>query len=390
MRLHYLDNLKSIALILGLFFHVAITYADGVGYTVKSEELSFLYTVFVHFIHVFRMPVFFFLSGYFTALTLEKKGEIFFLRSRFSRIVVPALLGISLFAPVESYLQFVQRVGEFSYINFFPYFFTGEFFLLSHLWFLYYLLLFSIIYLIIKSANLNRIAIQDSIPSLLETKLFFKVESVPYTLWTFVTLFLVNLLFTKEDSFLSLSPFHFFYYSVFFIVGTRIYTKRILDLILPKYNELLHRSLWAAFSFGVYLYLEEIDPYWMGIRFEPIPILYRIIHIFLESSLAWNLIIITCSLAKNYLQFQNKFTSFFSESGMCIYLIHHPISLLLGFMFLQIELNMHLKSLVQLFLVITLSYLFYIIISKFKITRMVFGMKITKDEELITKKILST
>ena len=64
-RLYFIDNLKSFALLLGPIFHTSIVYASEIGYVIKSEDTSYVFTFITFLIHIFRMPVFFFLSGFF-------------------------------------------------------------------------------------------------------------------------------------------------------------------------------------------------------------------------------------------------------------------------------------------------------------------------------------
>ena len=64
-RLFYLDNLKTFALLLGVLFHTSIVYAPNIGYAIKSGDLHYFFSILVHLIHLFRMPLFFFLSGFF-------------------------------------------------------------------------------------------------------------------------------------------------------------------------------------------------------------------------------------------------------------------------------------------------------------------------------------
>jgi glucan biosynthesis protein C len=351
-------------------------YSENVGYVVKSAETSFVYSLFVHIIHVFRMPLFFFLSGYFSSMILDKKGGNFFLDSRLKRIALPALIGILLFSTVEGYLLYIQKKGIISYLKFYPYFFKRENFTFSHIWFLYYLLIYSFGLLLIKKAIKEKFKVPSiSGPRLLDTALFYTVKSIPFTLWTFITLFVVNLFFTKEDQFLTVSPFHFFYYAMFYLIGSRIYTRQILDLVIPTGKEIGWRALWVAFSFGIYLHLEEIDPYWMGIRYELLSMIYRLIHLYLESSLAWNLILILCALAKRFLQFNNKWTEYLLDSGLVIYLVHHPISLVSAYILSETILPRDLRFTIQLSIVLSLSFFTYIVIDKSHFLRMMFGLK---------------
>jgi peptidoglycan/LPS O-acetylase OafA/YrhL len=98
-------------------------------------------------IHVFRMPVFFVMAGFFAALLHERRGLGGLLLNRAKRILVPFVVGWAVLFPLVRWgLLFAWRVGSYSptlevresaagghpYAN--P--------TTSHLWFLYYLLFY--------------------------------------------------------------------------------------------------------------------------------------------------------------------------------------------------------------------------------------------------------
>src|SRR5262245_18499155 len=91
-RLHALDGLRGTMMLLGVVFH------SGTGYTVtplknawpyKDGSTSLFFDVLCFFIHVFRMPTFFVMAGFFAALLYHRDGPIKFLLQRTKRILLP-------------------------------------------------------------------------------------------------------------------------------------------------------------------------------------------------------------------------------------------------------------------------------------------------------------
>ena len=162
-RLFYLDNLKTFALLLGVLFHTSIVYAPSIGYAIKSDELSYFFTILVHLIHVFRMPLFFFLSGFFSYMVLNKHGGRNFTFSRFERMFAPLLVGLFFFSPVQYFLVYNQKQSPISFWEYYPRFFSTEEFDLSHIWFLVYLFLYSFVLLMDQEFLLVLILEQESI-----------------------------------------------------------------------------------------------------------------------------------------------------------------------------------------------------------------------------------
>lgn len=60
-RLHYLDNLRALAMIAGVFFHAALAYSPMLNtYWLSADtQQSSMVDVVGFFMHLFRMPLFF-------------------------------------------------------------------------------------------------------------------------------------------------------------------------------------------------------------------------------------------------------------------------------------------------------------------------------------------
>ncbi len=98
IRYHYLDNLRAMAMLVGVFFHAGLAYspvmeevwisADGGG--------SFLMEMFLWVSHMFRMPLFFLISGFFAHMLIKKRGVLGLLKNRALRILLPFLIFLPL------------------------------------------------------------------------------------------------------------------------------------------------------------------------------------------------------------------------------------------------------------------------------------------------------
>jgi hypothetical protein len=140
-RLHALDALRAFALFLGIYFHASLSYFPGLDeWVVTDTSTGPVVWLLSGFSHLFRMSLFFFIAGYFARLVYHRKGFGYFVRDRAKRIALPLLM----FLPVMLWLLGLiwewgaQQMGRplpdpppMSVRNF-P---------LTHLWFLYYLLL---------------------------------------------------------------------------------------------------------------------------------------------------------------------------------------------------------------------------------------------------------
>lgn len=102
-RLHALDSLRAIMMLLGLVLHSAISYGTmdyGDAWTLKDPETtSLLFDLMVGYIHAFRMPVFFVIAGFFGALLFYDRSPGALVRNRLSRIVCPFVVFVFLLWP---------------------------------------------------------------------------------------------------------------------------------------------------------------------------------------------------------------------------------------------------------------------------------------------------
>ncbi|HTF83747.1 MAG TPA: acyltransferase family protein, partial [Cellvibrio sp.] len=113
-RLHYLDNLRALAMIGGVFFHAALAYSPMLHHlwlTADSQQ-SEVVDIVSWFSHLFRMPVFFVIAGFFVAYLVGKRGMRGMLANRAKRILLPFIifLPLCLWAIVASLMSAVATV----------------------------------------------------------------------------------------------------------------------------------------------------------------------------------------------------------------------------------------------------------------------------------------
>lgn len=98
-RRHDMDALRAFAMLLGIALHAALAYI-GIGWIVSEERASLGLGIMVGAIHGFRMPLFFLLSGYFSAMLWRNRGLAHLLSQRARRILLPLALGCVTIIPL--------------------------------------------------------------------------------------------------------------------------------------------------------------------------------------------------------------------------------------------------------------------------------------------------
>jgi fucose 4-O-acetylase-like acetyltransferase len=94
-RYHALDALRAAMMLLGLVLHSAASYTQrplGEAWPIHDPHNSVLFDLLVVFIHLFRMPVFFFVAGFFAALLYARDSARGLARNRVRRVLLPLLL----------------------------------------------------------------------------------------------------------------------------------------------------------------------------------------------------------------------------------------------------------------------------------------------------------
>ena len=146
-RYHALDALRATMMLLGLVLHSAASYMQtplGWVWPYHDASRSLAFDLLVFFIHLFRMPVFFIVAGFFAALLDARDGRHGFVRNRLRRVLLPLCIFWALTVPLGG-LGFVvaaARVGAPMPWELMPQMSLLEQPILGHLWFLYDLLIF--------------------------------------------------------------------------------------------------------------------------------------------------------------------------------------------------------------------------------------------------------
>jgi len=162
-RLHALDAVRGFALLLGVAFHAALSFMPGwpPGIWAMNDNSPSQFLSDAAFVtHIFRMSLFFFVAGYFGRLLYQRLGASAFWANRGKRIAIPLVAGWVVLFPLISLIWTIGITKVFGGTmppmpempkvpGAFP---------LTHLWFLYQLLLIYVAAIAVRSiiARLDR------------------------------------------------------------------------------------------------------------------------------------------------------------------------------------------------------------------------------------------
>ena len=115
-RRHDLDALRAVAMLLGIVLHGLMPFMPGLSVIGNTQTAGWVWILFLG-IHGFRMPLFFLVSGFFTAMLWQKRGVQTMLQQRSVRILLPCLLGTVTIVPLDTYVgrwaaNYSKRIAE--------------------------------------------------------------------------------------------------------------------------------------------------------------------------------------------------------------------------------------------------------------------------------------
>lgn len=104
VRHHGLDFVRASMMLLGVVLHTALCFQETPGaWIYQDPNTTPIAGLLVVAIHVFRMPVFFAIAGFFGAMLLARRGFAAFASHRFNRIAVPLAVGWFVLFPMFSW-----------------------------------------------------------------------------------------------------------------------------------------------------------------------------------------------------------------------------------------------------------------------------------------------
>ena len=157
-RIYFLDNLRTFLIFLVIFLHAGLVYEKSgfpaSWWIVFDPSTSDLPGLLVFIMDIFIMSTIFFISGFFTPLSLRNKAGWAFLKSKFKRLLIPWIIAVLTLMPLYKIMFLYSRnLPQESWTTYFH--FSNGIFSQSWLWFLPVLFLFDILYLFFSRVNIN-------------------------------------------------------------------------------------------------------------------------------------------------------------------------------------------------------------------------------------------
>jgi hypothetical protein len=373
-RRHYIDWVRVLAFSILIFFHCAMPFVVF-GWEVKNPETSISLSRFVWWLHQWRLPLLFFISGVGIYYSLKRRSVSSFVRERFVRLFIPLAFAMLFTIPFQVYFERLQT-GQFngSYAQFYPSVwkfipYPDGSLTWSHMWFVVYLFVYSILLLpLFALLKLKAIAaMKEKLASVLSNPILAALLFIPLTSY-YVTLYLkypeqLNLFDDWFNFFFSLTLLLY----GFFLGGSDRFWK----------NCETYRSYFLGIAIGCIVIL--YNQFWWDLKFPSEQNRWLYLYGLLNSIHVWTLILGLLGMAKKHLNFSNAFLRYANEAVYPLYILHQTLIVIFGYYIAKWQMAIPLKLCILIALCfISLVLIYDLLIKRFAFTRLLFGLKLKK------------
>ncbi len=109
VRLHYLDWLRVVAILMVFLFHSVHVFDFG-DWSIKNAEQSELITIILTVLSMWGMPFFFLIAGTSVSFALQRRTPNQYLRERTKRLLIPFIVGSLVFWLPMVYFEWSNKV----------------------------------------------------------------------------------------------------------------------------------------------------------------------------------------------------------------------------------------------------------------------------------------
>ena len=338
-RFHALDALRAAMMFLGIYLHAVVAYSPNGGWPWRQAELTRTLDWSISIIHVFRMPIFYAMAGFFTALLLARYGMRRAAWNRFMRIVVPFVVGWMIVWPLVIFLGGIGYVGLDRTLAGFASGRVLQYAGPMHLWFLEYLIVLYVLAAI--AVALVPLVLTQSARRLLLGVFRWIVQSAWAPLILAVPSFAAQLLMPNpwiEDPPGFIPVFRIVaVYAIPFTFGWLLFLQKdLLDVLIRR--AWLYAALAVVASVAYrYNYFLPLD---RSIKFY----LIRAVH----ALDMWLLILGVAGLFLRYLANHNAYRRYLCDSSYFLYIAHFPVILAFQLLLLDVPLPPIAKAMIAL------------------------------------------
>ncbi|MEM6765951.1 MAG: acyltransferase family protein [Bacteroidota bacterium] len=380
-RRYDIDWLRVIAIILVLYFHVAMIFTAEWDFHIKNPETSNLWLEFNFWLSRFRMPLLFFISGAGSFFALRKRSGKQFVYERAIRLLIPLIFSMFIIVPPQLYFErlmdadFTGSFGAFyltKVLQFMPY--PEGNFSWHHMWFVLYLFWYSVLaaplFLFLRSKKGSQ---------LMEKLAFMEKGSWIYLIALPTVLIYMSWTIRFDRTNDLIHDFGWFpYWMSFFVMGYFV-------ALREGFWDSLARNARTSLGWAILLIVVINMVRWN--RWEPWVIYgkewtshgWAILYRSLYPMLGWAWLLAALGYGRKYLNRPHPILTYANRGIYPFYILHQTVLIILGYYVIQVEESILAKylfvSTITFFLCIAI---YEYLIRPFALMRFLFGVKSVK------------
>jgi glucans biosynthesis protein C len=347
-RLNYMDNLRALAMLAGVLFHAGLAYSVALNpfWPTADAGHSVWVDVVAWFSHLFRMPLFFVVAGFFTALLVAKRGLVSMLRNRFARVLLPFVV----FWPITYItMGWLTTHAATNGENLSPLLNIIKQWLatpnqpivpptLMHLWFLPYLMCFCVLVWVAITLEMTWLTLWFR-----QLRLSVLLGVAPLVL--VLPLASVVAPFPAPESFFP-QWWALVFFGFYFAVGFQLFQRaEIIDKLKPYAPFML---LAAIVTYVIFLMLLKMkNPMW------------HMAAALLEAYTGFWMTLCSLYYGKKWLNVSNRFLRYLADTSYWVYIVHLPILFAIQYRLLDIETHWQLKFVISVIGTLMIAFLSY-------------------------------
>ena len=370
-RLHYIDWLRVLAVLLLFPFHTLRVYNVGEPFYVKGPELSIAASYVLGFIDTWHMPLLFLLAGASTYFALGKRSGRQYLSERMTRLLVPLTFGILVLIPPQTW--YGARFNSGYTGTYVEYLTSGAFlqwnvqgggdyyggFGIGQLWFILWLFLISLIVLPLLLWGRG----ERGAAAMQRVSRFFAHPAA----WL-VAAFAILL----GEALPDFAGKNLFYYLVFFVFG-------YIAMCAPEFMTAAERFKWPALALGAPLCV-----WWVAsgpLRDSlPDPSLLLTGIVLLGMLGRWLVIVGLLGVGRRYLDTPSPQLSYLAEASYPLYILHQTVIVVIAFYLVQLPMDWFAQWLLLLGVATAGTFVLYEGVRRIGWLRFLFGMRPAKRD----------
>jgi len=360
VRLHYIDNLRWICILLLFPLHAALVFCpQWYGYYVSSEYSSTVARGLVVSVEPWIMPLLFCIAGLSMKFALQERTSLLYLKERVTKLLVPFLAGLVLICPVIAYYALKFHTGYTgSFFGAFVHFFStmqniqdrnGIFgdFSVEHLWFIIFLFIISVFALGIILFGRR------------QTKLHLNCTriSLPVLVLLFIPVWLLN------SAGFEMAEYSFLSYFALFLIGYYLLARDFVQAELEKYWAVL-LAAWIILTVGMMwiygIFLAHNEVLWGSSAFYVLT--------------GWVGVLALMGTGRHLFDIRNTFATYMGAASYPVYILHQAILVAIAYYVVMLAIPAALQFFAIVIVSLLLTFACYEILKRIPWVRVLFGI----------------